>query len=256
VPAKQAPVSRLDKAQAAKLAAPAEPQVKVGALSDQKKDGSAAAFAVQADALKAKEEQAREEETKVATAGTRAQSRTAPLTTAQPVAQAPQAPQRANEKDSQAARDELKKTQAEPLGQVAETVVVESGADARFRQKNEVAGRFAAAHVTGAKVVWRFGPAGSIERSADSGATWERQVSGATADLLAGSAPSAAVCWAVGRGGVVLRTTDGSTWVQLGSPTADDLFAIVAVDANRATVTTANGKRYATTDAGRTWRSL
>ena len=35
---------------------------------------------------------------------------------------------------------------------------------------------------------------------------------GATAELVAGAAPSTTVCWLVGRGGVVLRSTDGRTF--------------------------------------------
>lgn len=111
--------------------------------------------------------------------------------------------------------------------------------------------------VADSQVLWRFGPAGAIERSADAGATWQRQSSGITADLLAGAAPSGAICWAVGRAGMILRTTDGgNTWQQLGSPSSLDLVAIEARDAATATVTTSEGKRYGTSDAGRTWRSL
>ncbi len=118
-------------------------------------------------------------------------------------------------------------------------------------------------HVTQAVVAapngsayWRITPGGLIERSTDSGKTWHRQASPVQAHLLAGSAPAANVCWVVGKAGVVLRTTDGQTWHQLGSPTALDIVAVDAKDADTATVTTADGKRYSTTDAGRTWRSL
>lgn len=108
----------------------------------------------------------------------------------------------------------------------------------------------------GDRTFWRIGPAGLIERSTDRGKTWHRQASPVQGDLLAGSAPSANVCWIVGKAGIVLRTSDGQSWQQLGSPTGLDLVLVEATDANRATVTTADGKRYATTDAGRTWRSL
>lgn len=227
------------------------PVAPVGVLAGAKKDLSAAASV---ESRSAKEEQAREAAARAVEVTEPAAQPPATLRAQQQVAQAPQA---ARSEDLRAALDALKKTQAKPLGPAAEAAVVKPApaAAAVRRQKSEVAGRLAAANVAGSKLVWRFGPAGSIERSDDAGATWRRQASGVTADLLAGSAPSVTVCWAVGRGGVVLRTTDGSTWLQLGSPTSHDLVAVVAVDANRATVTTTDGKSYLTTDAGRTWKS-
>ncbi len=282
-PAEEAVATRRlsDRSDAARVAQPPEGNVvgaqQSAATSDDKKDTpSESAFRVEPQ--KAKEEAARESETRaggIATMTQQGQQRAAGETMQQkPVAAAPlPSSQRANEQDARAARDafekrqeaqapaaldESKKAQAEPASQAAQTVTVESGPTAvnRLRAKTESGGRYRAANVADSKVVWRLGPAGSIERSTDGGATWQRQASGVSADLLAGSAPSPTVCWAVGRGGIVLRTTDGNSWSQLGSPTAQDLTAIVAVDADQATVTTADGKRYATTDGGRTWRSL
>jgi hypothetical protein len=235
-------------------AAPKDAPASVGALAGAKKDAPAA---TPAETLPAKEQQAREAQAKAVGVAEPAAQPPATLRAQQQVAQAPPSA-RSEEQDLRAARDELKKAPAEPLGPVAETIAAEAAPDAAAlrRQRSEIAGRFAAANVAGSKLVWRFGPTGSIERSDDAGATWQRQASGVEADLLAGSAPSAAVCWAVGRGGIVLRTADGSAWTRLGSPTSQDLVAIVAIDANRATVTAADGKRYETTDGGRTWRSL
>ena len=73
------------------------------------------------------------------------------------------------------------------------------------------------------------------------------------AQMRAGAAPDARVCWMVGAGGVVLRTTDGATWTRVAFPAADDLVAVQASDASRATVTTAAGLRFATGDGGATW---
>jgi hypothetical protein len=233
---------------------PKDAPASVGALAGAKKDAPAA---TPAETLPAKEQQAREAQAKAIGVAEPAAQPPATLRAQQQVAQAPQSA-RSEEQDLRAARDELKKAPAEPLGPVAETITAEAAPDAAAlrRQKSEVAGRFAAAHVAGSKLVWRFGPAGSIERSEDAGATWQRQASGVQGDLLAGSAPSATVCWAVGRGGIVLRTTDGATWAQVGSPASVDLVAIEARDASQATVTTVEGKSYATSDGGRTWRSL
>ena len=76
---------------------------------------------------------------------------------------------------------------------------------------------------------------------------------GVTAALTAFAAPSPSVCWVVGRGGVVLLSTDGTDWRQLPCPETTDLSAIEAADARRASVSTADGRTFDTTDAGVTW---
>jgi hypothetical protein len=248
-------------------------QAAPGASADKvKKDEKDAfsEFAVRSEPQKAKEEEQLAREVRAAEVTAVSQQQAA-LNQQQGAVQAPsQAPARVNEQQAQAGRDAAQKTQIAPQAaqdelkkaespapaQAVQTIVVMPSPVPALRQERERNSRFRAANVPGSQVVWRLGPAGSIERSVDSGATWQRQASGVTADLLAGSAPSATVCWAVGRGGIVLRTTDGNTWTQLGSPTSQDLTVVVAVEADQATITTADGKRYATTDGGRTWRSL
>jgi hypothetical protein len=103
-------------------------------------------------------------------------------------------------------------------------------------------------------VRWRFGAAGLVQRSADGGKTWAPQISGVTLDLSAASAPSATVCWIVGRSGVVLLTVDGSTWRRLPFPLTGDLRAVSATDGKTASVTTADGRVLTTTDGGASWR--
>ena len=102
---------------------------------------------------------------------------------------------------------------------------------------------------------WRLGGNGMIQHLGSEG-EWTLQESGVTADLTAGAAPSLNVCWAVGEGGIVLRTTDGAHWQKLTSPTSANLAAVSAQDAASAIVTTAAGERFATNDGGRTWRPL
>ncbi len=76
---------------------------------------------------------------------------------------------------------------------------------------------------------------------------------GATVELTAGASPSPAVCWVVGRNGTVLRTIDGRNWTAVNIPEAADLVSVEATDASIAVVTTADGRRYQTSDGGRTW---
>jgi hypothetical protein len=102
-------------------------------------------------------------------------------------------------------------------------------------------------------VRWRLGPGGQIWRSLDAGSTWHWQLSGVSADLVAGSAPSATTCWAVGAAGTVLLTTDGERWTLLPFPVAADLAAVQATNTRTATVTTRDGRRFETLDAGLTW---
>jgi hypothetical protein len=110
--------------------------------------------------------------------------------------------------------------------------------------------------VPGSKLIWRVGRSGLIEFSSDSGTSWSRQTSGATADLITGSAPTDTVCWIVGRAGTVLLTTDaGAHWKLLSAPTPDDLGGVQASDALHARVwNSLNTKSFETSDGGVTWK--
>jgi Putative zinc-finger len=100
--------------------------------------------------------------------------------------------------------------------------------------------------------VWRI-VGGTVEHTADGGATWQPQAVGAATSIRAGAAPEARVCWLAGAAGVVLRTIDGTTWTRMTFPEPADLVAIQASDASHATVTDAAGRRFATNDGGATW---
>lgn len=94
---------------------------------------------------------------------------------------------------------------------------------------------------------------GGVQRSADAGATWRTEVTGATETLAAGASPSPSVCWVVGPSGTVLLSTDGRSWRRIRFPEAVDLQAVTASDHENATVTTADGRSFVTTDGGQTW---
>jgi len=103
---------------------------------------------------------------------------------------------------------------------------------------------------------WRIGAAGSIQRSADGGATWVAQASGVAQDLTAGTSPQRGVCWIVGRAGTVLLLTNGNLWRRLEFPETIDLTQVDARDGSAATVTASDGRRFQTADGGQTWARL
>lgn len=107
----------------------------------------------------------------------------------------------------------------------------------------------------GGNVLWRLRAGGKIERSTDRGITWLPQNRGVEVELLAGSAPSDAVCWLAGRAGTILRTTDGGGhWSKVVSPITGDIAGILAADAQNVTISGAgNNTRFATSDGGATW---
>jgi photosystem II stability/assembly factor-like uncharacterized protein len=110
-------------------------------------------------------------------------------------------------------------------------------------------------------VFWRAGKGGNIQRSTDAGRTWILQASPLQEDWLAGAAISEKVCWLVGRNGAIARTTDGEHWERIASPPLastsgklPDWSGVTARDAQNATISASDGRRYATPDGGKTWR--
>lgn len=103
-----------------------------------------------------------------------------------------------------------------------------------------------------ASVRWRFAGA-TVERSIDAGTTWTPVPTGLTTPITSGAAPGESICWLAGQGGVVLLSTDGTTWQRVSDPPAADLSAIRATDARNATVTATDGREFVTTDGGRSW---
>ena len=101
---------------------------------------------------------------------------------------------------------------------------------------------------------WRILSTDVIERSVDR-LGWEAvAIDPPARGLAGGAAPSATVCWIIGRAGLVLLTTDGKEFTRLTQPAPADLISITAQDALRATVTTVGGQTFSTTDGGKSWK--
>jgi hypothetical protein len=102
---------------------------------------------------------------------------------------------------------------------------------------------------------WRVSGS-TVQRSTDAGATWQPQSPGVDAQFTAGASPQPSVCWLVGRGGIVLLSTDGQSWRRVPFPQAVDLVAVKASSASSASVTTADGRVLATSDGGVAWMEI
>ena len=101
---------------------------------------------------------------------------------------------------------------------------------------------------------WRILSTDVIERSVDR-LGWEAvAIDPPVRGLAGGAAPSATVCWIIGRAGLVLLTTDGKEFARVTQPAPADLISITAQDAFRATVTTVGGQTFSTTDGGKNWK--
>src|ERR1700687_2720927 len=98
------------------------------------------------------------------------------------------------------------------------------------------------------------GDAGTILRTTDGGATWNRQTSGTIYALLGVSFVDANIGTAVGERGTILRTrNDGDSWTPQTSGTTQHLQSVSFVDAHIGTTVGSYGTILRTTDGGATW---
>jgi hypothetical protein len=106
------------------------------------------------------------------------------------------------------------------------------------------------------KILWMITGADAIEKSEDGGATWKLEYLETHARIIAGSAPSVKICWLVGEGGTILRTTNGAHWKTIRPPEETAFVRVEATDALKATVTALDGRRFSTSDGGKSWNSV
>jgi hypothetical protein len=102
-------------------------------------------------------------------------------------------------------------------------------------------------------VSWQITPEGVVQRSTDSGATWQVIQVSPSGRFVAGSAPERNVCWLVGGDGLIFVTSDARRWKRLEPPVRMDIASVEAKDASSATITLADGTRYETSDGGKKW---
>ena len=106
-----------------------------------------------------------------------------------------------------------------------------------------------------ATIRWRILETGRVERTINAGETWTAVTLEPQVFITAGAAPAPAACWLVGRDGAVFRSIDGATFGRIVFPHAIDLESVTAQSADRATVSTRDGRTFTTTDGGHTWSS-
>ncbi|HTU32631.1 MAG TPA: hypothetical protein VMF66_02390 [Candidatus Acidoferrum sp.] len=111
------------------------------------------------------------------------------------------------------------------------------------------------------KVKWRITDKRFVERTTNGGRTWQGQELATHADLLAGSAPSANVCWVVGRNGAVYVAKNAHNpnkviWNKAAAPASADLVAVSAKSARYAVVATTDGRQFETHDGGKEWKPV
>jgi hypothetical protein len=107
-----------------------------------------------------------------------------------------------------------------------------------------------------AKVLWIVASPGVIEKSEDGGATWKPEHVETRALILAGAAPTVKICWVVGASGTILRTTNGARWKTIRPPVEADFVGVEAEDALTASVTTMDGRKFATVNGGKSWSGV
>jgi photosystem II stability/assembly factor-like uncharacterized protein len=100
---------------------------------------------------------------------------------------------------------------------------------------------------------WRVDANGQVQHSSSGGNTWQPVALDAAGMLAAGSSPTGAVCWLVGRNGVVWITSDGLNFERRSLADPVDLVTVRATDARRATVVASDGRTFVTADGGVNW---
>lgn len=126
-------------------------------------------------------------------------------------------------------------------------------------QKARQSGTGASAGAKVTNLQWTLSPKGAVQRSSDSGKTWQAVSVANAAGFRALSAVGANI-WVGGKAGALYHSLDfGQTWSRV-EPAAEskkldkDIVRLDFPDSLSGTVNTANGEVWTTSDAGTTWQ--
>ncbi|MDX2041829.1 MAG: YCF48-related protein [Acidobacteriota bacterium] len=105
------------------------------------------------------------------------------------------------------------------------------------------------------RIGWAVGELGTIQATADGGATWKLQVIQSRKILNDISAIDAQRAWIVGAAGLALHTEDGGqSWKEQPTGIATNLRAVHFVDANRGWAVGSGGVILSTVNGGARWQ--
>jgi photosystem II stability/assembly factor-like uncharacterized protein len=128
-----------------------------------------------------------------------------------------------------------------------------------IQYKQDISYEFNAVTFPTSSVGYIVGASGSIYKTIDGGTTWVQQTSPTTATLYDVCATDATHAWAVGSSGVIIYTTDGTTWSlhpKSGVLTTASLYAVQFIGLSGwvgGGVDNVKCQIYFTTDGGTNW---